>query len=104
IAPDEPELLQMAEAFGPPVVLISKLREGTLRQCALENGVRVVLYEAGEAVRFDEVAIRTGVLGILRVMKWLGMVTAANVSRSRGPPAISRSRVLFGAPPAGVFS
>src|SRR4029078_9421606 len=26
IAPDEPELLQMAEAFGPPVVLISKLR------------------------------------------------------------------------------
>ena len=30
IAPDEPELLSLAEAFGPPVILISKLRDGTL--------------------------------------------------------------------------
>jgi uncharacterized protein len=103
IAPDEPELLQMAEAFGPPVVLISKLRDGTLRQCALENGVRVVLYEAGEALRFDEVAIRTGVIGILRVMKWLGMITATNVSRSRVPPAISRSSVWLRAPEGGIL-
>ncbi|TMJ38273.1 MAG: succinylglutamate desuccinylase/aspartoacylase family protein, partial [Alphaproteobacteria bacterium] len=29
IAPGEPDLLQMAEAFGPPVILVSKLREGT---------------------------------------------------------------------------
>src|SRR5512134_1814301 len=28
IAPDEPELLALAEAFRPPVVLISRLREG----------------------------------------------------------------------------
>ena len=103
IAPDEPELLQMAEAFGPPVVLISKLRDGTLRQCALENGVRVVLYEAGEALRFDEVAIRTGVIGILRVMIWLGMISATNVSRSRVPPAISRSSVWLRAPEGGIL-
>src|SRR5437016_418363 len=61
IAPDDPALLEMAEAFGPPVILISKLRDGTLRQCAQDNGVKVLLYEGGEALRFDEVAIRTGV-------------------------------------------
>src|SRR5438874_6336281 len=91
IAPDDPELLEMAEAFGPPVVLISKLREGTLRQCAQENGVKVLLYEGGEALRFDEVAIRTGTLGILRLMKSFGIISASSINRCRTPPAISHS-------------
>jgi predicted deacylase len=93
----------MAEAFGPPVVLISKLREGTLRQCARDNGVKVLLYEGGEALRFDEVAIRTGVLGILRVMKSLGMITAASISRGRTPPAVSTSSVWLRAPEGGIL-
>ena len=71
VAPDEPELVELAEAFGAPVILISKLRDGTLRQCARDRNVKVLLYEGGEALRFDEVAIRAGVLGILRVMKTL---------------------------------
>src|SRR5215208_1467604 len=29
IAPDEPELLKLAKLFAPPVILISKLRDGT---------------------------------------------------------------------------
>ncbi|HUR43162.1 MAG TPA: succinylglutamate desuccinylase/aspartoacylase family protein, partial [Aestuariivirga sp.] len=66
IAPDEPELLELAQAFGPPVILVSKLRDGTLRQCARDAGVKMLLYEGGEALRFDEVAIRAGTLGILR--------------------------------------
>jgi predicted deacylase len=93
----------MAEAFGPPVVLISKLREGTLRQCAQDSGVKVLLYEGGEALRFDEVAIRTGVLGILRVMKSLGMINAANINRGRIPPAISRSSIWLRAPEGGIL-
>jgi predicted deacylase len=103
IAPDEPELLRMAEAFGPPVVLISKLREGTLRQCAQDNGVKVLLYEAGEALRFDEIAIRTGVLGILRMMKSLGMISASTISRGRISPAISRSSVWLRSPEGGIL-
>jgi predicted deacylase len=103
IAPDEPELLQMAEAFGPPVVLISKLREGTLRQCAQDNGVRVLLFEGGEALRFDEAAIRTGVLGILRLMKWLGMISASTISRGRTPPAVSHSSVWLRSPEGGIL-
>lgn len=103
IAPDEPALLEMAEAFGPPVVLISKLREGTLRQCAQDNGVKVLLYEGGEALRFDEVAIRTGVIGILRVMKSLGMITAATIGGGRIPPAISSSSVWLRAPEGGIL-
>ena len=38
IAPDEPELLKLAKMFAPPVILVSKLRDGTLRQCAQRQG------------------------------------------------------------------
>jgi predicted deacylase len=103
IAPDEPELLAMAEAFGPPVVLVSKLREGTLRHCAGEKGVKVLLYEGGEALRFDEVAIRAGTLGILRVMKSLGMIAAGDVARGKVPPAISLASAWLRAPEGGIF-
>src|SRR4029453_2547000 len=85
IAPGEPDLLQMAEAFGPPVFLISKLREGTLRQCARDRGVKVLLYEGGEALRFDEIAIRAGVIGILRGMKWLALITPPKIPPTQGP-------------------
>ncbi len=74
LAPDEPELFRLAQAFAPPVILISKLREKSLRLCAGEAGVKVLLYEGGEALRFDEQAIDVGVKGCLRVMAQLGMI------------------------------
>jgi uncharacterized protein len=103
IAPDDPDLLHLAEAFGPPVILVSKLREGTLRQCAKDRGIQVLLFEGGEALRFDEVAIRAGVLGILRVLKSLGMISAADVSRSKVPPAISHASTWLRAPDGGLL-
>jgi len=103
IAPDEPELLELAETFGPPVVLISKLREGTLRQCARDAGVKMLLYEGGEALRFDEAAIRAGTMGILRVLKSLGMVAAADVSRGKVPPALSHASSWVRAPEGGIL-
>jgi len=61
--------MQMAKVFGAPVILTSALREGSLRQEAKNTGVDVLLYEAGEGLRFDEMSVRAGVAGILRVMK-----------------------------------
>ena len=103
ISPDEPDLLELAQTFGPPVVLVSKLREGTLRQCARDAGVKMLLYEGGEALRFDEVAIRAGTLGILRVMKSLGMINASDVSRGKVPPALSHSSTWLRAPEGGIL-
>ena len=103
VAPDEPELVELAEAFGAPVILISKLRDGTLRQCARDKGVKVLLYEGGEALRFDEVAIRAGVLGILRVMKTLGMISASDVTKGKVPPAYSISSTWLRAPEGGIL-
>ena len=70
---DEPGLEALAQAFGVPVILNAKLIEGTFRDAANAQGISILLYEAGEALRFDEVAIRAGVKGVLQVMRELGM-------------------------------
>ena len=65
---------RLAEAFGCPLLIDAGLREGSLREHANEKGVPLLLYEAGEALRFDEFSIRAGVRGISGVMRELGML------------------------------
>jgi predicted deacylase len=103
IAPDDPELKKLAEAFAPPVVLTSKLREGSLRLAAEEAGIRVLLYEGGEALRFDETAIDTGVKGILRVMKAIGMITDAPAVPAHAATVQSSSSMWVRAPEGGIL-
>lgn len=71
---DDAQTLAMAEAFGLPVLLNADIRPGTLRQAAGESGVKVLLYEAGEALRYDEFSIRAGVKGVINVMREIGML------------------------------
>lgn len=102
LAPGEPELMRMAEAFAPPVILVSKLREKSLRLCAGEAGVRVLLYEGGEALRFEEAAIETGVKGTLRVMASLGMIEP--LPRNMAPASVfSDSSGWVRAPEGGIL-
>ena len=101
---DHPETARLAESFGVPVLLNSDLRDGSLREAAAENGVPVLLYEAGEALRFDEVGIRAGVDGIIRVMRTLEMLPASRSRRSRRPePFVARSSSWVRAPASGLF-
>ncbi|MEI7599450.1 MAG: succinylglutamate desuccinylase/aspartoacylase family protein [Aestuariivirga sp.] len=101
LAPDEPELLRMAQAFAPPVILISKLRERSLRLSAGEAGVKVLLYEGGEALRFDELAIDAAVRGTLRVMAHLGMVEPT--SRPVGQTVFSDASSWVRSPESGIL-
>ena len=94
---------EMARAFGAPVIITSRLREGSLRLAAQELGVDMLLYEAGEGLRFDEIAARTGVTGILRVMQAMGMVGRKAVSRPKAPSVMCRSSTWMRAPAAGLL-
>jgi uncharacterized protein len=103
IAPDDAELTALANAFAPPVVLTSKLREGSLRLCAKEAGVKVLLYEGGEALRFDESAIEMGVKGILRVMHSLNMIDQAPTVNAHAAVVLSASSTWVRAPEGGIL-
>lgn len=87
---DDQETSELAHAFGVPVLLNANLRDGSLRQCAAEMGTRILLYEAGEALRFDELCIRAGVRGTFDVMRHLGMIPKSRTKRNVIEPVIAR--------------
>ena len=103
IAPGDADLMKLAEAFAPPVIMTSKLREGSLRQSAKAAGVKVILYEGGEALRFDEQAIVSGVRGTLRVMQMIGMIASAPGPSAHAPPVQSTSSTWTRAPEGGIL-
>jgi len=78
-----PETARMAEAFAAPVIIDAGLREGSLRAYADSQNIPVITYEGGEALRFDEVVIASGVKGVMRVMRELKMTPA---KKSVKPP------------------
>lgn len=92
ISPGCAKAAELAETFSPPAIIVSPLREKSLRAVALEGGVEMLLYEAGEALRFDDFSIRVGVNGILRVMAAMGMIRLKKRERAiAGPVHASRS-------------
>ncbi len=101
---DDEETLRLAESFGVPVLLNSDLRDGSLRESAAEQGIPMLLYEAGEALRFDEVAIRAGVRGVTNVLRTLDMLPkSSKAKKPRIAPIIARSSVWARAPSSGIL-
>jgi len=99
------EAERLARAFGASVIVNANLRDGSLRQYALEKGLTMLLYEAGEALRFDERAIATGLRGIVNVMVALEMLTDGHAARRRAPPApdVALASQWIRAPQSGLM-
>lgn len=100
---EDPETLHLARAFQVPVVINATTRDGSLRQAAAEEGIRCLLYEAGEALRFDEVAIRAGVRGVLGVMAAVGMLRPTRRRKPEIDPLIADSTSWVRAPASGIL-
>jgi predicted deacylase len=98
---DDPVTLAMAEAFGVPVLINSNLRDGSLRQCADEHGINMLLYEAGQALRFDELSIKAGVKGITNVMRHLKMLPKLKPRKKPFEPFVARDSKWVRAPDSG---
>ncbi|GAB3273645.1 succinylglutamate desuccinylase/aspartoacylase family protein [Parahaliea aestuarii] len=94
--------LAMTEAFGAPLAIDAKIRDGSLRGAAGDMGVPVLLYESCEALRFDEIYIRAGVKGVLNVMRHLGMLRRSR-ARALKKPLISRNTHWLRAPESGIL-
>ena len=98
---DDQRTLEIAKAFGAPVIINSNIRDGSLRAYAAERSLPIIIYEAGEALRFDEVAIRGGIRGILNVMRHIGMLPASKRTKQI-TPVIAKSTSWVRAPESGI--
>lgn len=72
---DNAETKRLAKAFQAPVVTEVETGASALRQTTEDLHIPLLVYEAGEAMRFDHEAIRIGLDGIQNVMKKLNMLT-----------------------------
>ncbi|MFT5879768.1 MAG: putative deacylase [Moritella sp.] len=79
------ETKRLAQVFGVPVILNSNLVDGSLREAAVTRQTKVLLYEAGEALRFDEFSIRAGIKGIVNVLHHLDMIKQPTKKKAIAP-------------------
>jgi uncharacterized protein len=68
-----PEVERLSLAFGAPATVDAAYRDGSLRSACRQRGIPLLVFEGGEAHRFNEAAIRAGVEGTMRVLRELGM-------------------------------
>jgi len=68
-----PELRPLADLFAAPMLLNSGLIDHSLRKEAHKRGVKLLVYEGGENLRFDEQAVVEGVKGSIRFLHGLDM-------------------------------
>lgn len=100
---DDPIVKDMATAFGASVMLNSNLRDGSLRESAQAVGCNMLLYEAGEALRFNETAVRIGVKGVLGVIRNVGMLPKLKPKKSPLEPIQPTSSHWLRAPMSGLM-
>ncbi|MEJ2060668.1 MAG: succinylglutamate desuccinylase/aspartoacylase family protein [Gammaproteobacteria bacterium] len=100
---DDPETERLARAFSVPVVIDSRLRDGSLREAVHLKGIPMLVYEAGEALRFDELSIRAGVRGVIHVMQSLGMLPKSRRTRPPAEPFVAHASHWVRAPESGIL-
>jgi uncharacterized protein len=100
---DDEKAFELAKAFGVPVIVDAEARDGSLRACAQELGLPTLTYEAGEALRFDELSIRAGLRGIVRVMRHIGMLPDGKTP-DRVRPVVANTTSWVRAPASGIVS
>ncbi len=98
---EDAKTLELAQVFGAPVTIHSRTRDGSLREAATEAGATVLLFEGGEAQRFDPKAIAAGTMGVQRVLHHLG-ITEDGPEPGEGT-AYSRETRWSRAPRSGIL-
>jgi uncharacterized protein len=101
---DHKQTQRLALAFGTPVIINTRIPEGSLRESALQNDKAVLAYEGGEALRFDELSIRAGLRGILSVLRELNMLPPKKNPKPLLQPFITNSSVWVRAPMSGILN
>ncbi|MGF1528673.1 MAG: succinylglutamate desuccinylase/aspartoacylase family protein [Candidatus Competibacterales bacterium] len=95
-----PETRRLAQAFGAPVILDGKAPEGSLRAMV---DYPLLVFEGGEALRFDEFTIRAGVRGVIRTLRALEMLPPAKDPGRLPAAVVARSSHWLRAPQSGIL-
>ncbi len=101
---DDEETKSLAEVFNVPVMINSDIKDGSLRQAARDLNIPTLLFEGGEALRFDSRIAASALQGILSLMFKIGMLEGNNkYSIKKKETFIARSSYWIRAPHSGTI-
>ncbi|WP_191249943.1 succinylglutamate desuccinylase/aspartoacylase family protein [Kordiimonas sediminis] len=103
VTPSSLNTMKLAQAFEAPLILTSALKEGSLRKAAHQKKVDILLFEAGEALRFDEFAVRIGFSGVMKVLRALEMIPKSKAPKHKINPILSTSSFWVRSPAGGLL-
>ena len=96
--------LQLAGHFAPPFILKSGLIKGSFRKHLNSLNKAVLVYEAGESMRFDEESIQMGVDGILRLLRSQEILQSDYpVKKQKKSPVYLDDSIWLRSPGSGMF-
>lgn len=95
-----PNNVALAERFSPPLIIDSTYREGTFRKEASKKDKPILVYEGGESMRFDYLAINEGIQGCLRLMHSYNMI---DLELPKNPSVKIRRDTWLRAHESGLF-
>lgn len=92
----------LAELFNAPFYFASRLINGSFRKMVFKKEKPVVVFEAGESMRFDEQSIAVARKGILNVLSGLEMLQLDSLEKSHASILFEKTTWIR-APRAGMF-
>jgi predicted deacylase len=99
---DDETSKNLAEIFNAPIYFPSRLINGSFRKAAFKMDKPIIVYEAGESMRFDEFAMETAIAGIKNVLNAFEMLTN-NFKQKKKETIHLESRKWVRAARAGMF-
>jgi len=92
---------ELAKVFQAPVVTDVSVKSNSLRTTTEDLQIPLLVYQAGEAMRFDETAINLGYEGVINVMRYVNILQKAPQKEMN--PIFSRDEDWILAPKGGIL-
>ncbi|NND88269.1 MAG: succinylglutamate desuccinylase/aspartoacylase family protein, partial [Flavobacteriaceae bacterium] len=90
VTPTEPRLLELAQIFNAPFIVLSSNIDRSYRSTCQKMNIPVLLFEGGKSLNNNKHIVKVGVDGVMRVLDHLGMLADAYKA-----PVAEKSSVLI---------
>ncbi len=95
----------LAKTFNAPIQFESNLIAKSFRSTAAKKGVPILVFEGGESMRFDELAISEGIRGVLRILfEYEIIAKLPSIASKENDTIILHERKWLRARKAGIFT
>ena len=102
--PQDKTAKELAMIFNAPFTFGSKLIPKSFRNECFKHGIPVLVFEGGESLRLDELAIKKGITGTLNVLRYFKMISDDVIIPKTKKTTEITNRKWIRAKIAGLFS